>query len=837
MPYLDSALVIAKQTDNPALLETIYYEIGVTLLLGYKLEASLDSLNKGLHYSALNDYRKRGDILYRIASVLFQMDRYSEALEVISEIENDPTGTNKNALIKSIAMKGQIYYYLDLLDLAYSTLMRTKELSGEELHRKAAITLGSVLMDLKRYEEAIKSYETAWKGYEKETSNVLVKSFILYRMGRLYSFVGNRDKSRELYERALEYVNMGNKVNNAYYRMNIYIYMIKTELDFGYLKNAVDYMKLFENENLDNPEVNSQYLRLWAEIYKKKAEADSALYYLRRTAKIEEERRGGLNVESFRVGYMGLKAYIYRDMASLFLKKYKQDTTQKALVDSAFHYLSSVQNRAAEDFIKQRKSGLVETSKDSIYIEARQKVEHLQKRLRSVFDRQERSKLLEKLEYARYDLLDSRMHLVDSVTLSQKQILRSTDEMRGALRKLDANAVVYFLHNDESHAFLLTPEKEELISLPAHPDTISKHVELLMKPFAEIPESANIPFNASSAHFLYRALVFPVEKFFSRKTIILIPDGSLQSLSFSMLLKEQPRRDYFYPGESDIPDSSFLVMDYDMSYAPGTNWYQNLSIAESRFNPHNVAAFGAVESIPGVQTSQSRFASFGLWAPLLYARKELDQLKSLLPDIKIFSDEAATPTQFFSQLKQADVVHLASHAFADTTYDAFSGLVLSAEEDNDGLVMGYEMDRRIVSSKLITLSACETGRGQIVSGEGVLGMPRLFLRSGAQTIVMTLWRIDDRFTADFMPQFYDALLTQKLAAGPALSETQRRVLKGTKQQYKHPVYWAAFNVYGNAHLQAEPESKQNYLLVFAAIIVFLFSAYYLTKRAAQRHSS
>jgi CHAT domain-containing protein len=169
----------------------------------------------------------------------------------------------------------------------------------------------------------------------------------------------------------------------------------------------------------------------------------------------------------------------------------------------------------------------------------------------------------------------------------------------------------------------------------------------------------------------------------------------------------------------------------------------------------------------------------------------------------MFSRESATKAVFFKEAPQYQIVHMATHAFVDTTFDAFSGLILATTSDStdDGMLMGYEIADLDLSCDLVTLSACETGGGKRIVGEGVLGLPRLLLGAGAQSVLMTLWKVDDKFTAKLMPLFYYKLFKEKQSKSEALSEAKRWILDKKIPEgnfyYQHPVYWAAFTLYGD----------------------------------------
>lgn len=174
------------------------------------------------------------------------------------------------------------------------------------------------------------------------------------------------------------------------------------------------------------------------------------------------------------------------------------------------------------------------------------------------------------------------------------------------------------------------------------------------------------------------------------------------------------------------------------------------------------------------------------------------QCKALLRDE---AEESAVK----SQLNQA-LVHIATHGFfmederapgADPMLS--SGLLLAGVSDkqessdqDDGILTAYEiMNLSLTDLKMVVLSACETGLGEIASGEGIYGLQRAFFVGGAQSVVMSLWKVDDAATKDLMTTFYREYLKNGNKREAFLS-AQRKI----KKKYKDPIYWGAFVMLG-----------------------------------------
>jgi CHAT domain-containing protein len=166
------------------------------------------------------------------------------------------------------------------------------------------------------------------------------------------------------------------------------------------------------------------------------------------------------------------------------------------------------------------------------------------------------------------------------------------------------------------------------------------------------------------------------------------------------------------------------------------------------------------------------------------------------------------------------ILHLSTHGFfcsLDSAQKAsyksnpllFSGLALAgangsirnggSDNSDDGLLTALEISGLNLSgTDLVTLSACETGMGELVSGEGVFGLRRAFHHAGAGSVLMSLWAIPDKETADLMVSFYRTWLSGRPRQS-ALRESALAVLNSTRQRsgHSHPYFWAGFVLAGN----------------------------------------
>ncbi len=155
-------------------------------------------------------------------------------------------------------------------------------------------------------------------------------------------------------------------------------------------------------------------------------------------------------------------------------------------------------------------------------------------------------------------------------------------------------------------------------------------------------------------------------------------------------------------------------------------------------------------------------------ASLPYARQEALHLADLFPAARVHIGLEASEQRFFDEVPRAEVLHMAAHAFVDDRHPAFSGIKLTAASSSagapaahqvvcDGLVQAHELLESDLCLELAVLSACETGAGALLRGEGLVGLSRAFRLAGTKSLIVSLWKVDDRATAEFMAEFYARL--------------------------------------------------------------------------------
>jgi CHAT domain-containing protein/tetratricopeptide (TPR) repeat protein len=188
-------------------------------------------------------------------------------------------------------------------------------------------------------------------------------------------------------------------------------------------------------------------------------------------------------------------------------------------------------------------------------------------------------------------------------------------------------------------------------------------------------------------------------------------------------------------------------------------------------------------------------------ARLPHTREEAAALVALAPPSESFAalDFDATEQAALSPaLGQYRYVHFATHGLLDHAHPELSGLVLSRLDRHgralDGHLRLVEIYDLKLPAELVVLSACKSGLGREVRGEGLLGLTRGFMQAGAARVAVSLWDVNDKSTAGLMKDFYRELLRQKLSPAAALRAAQMRMRQSP--EWSSPYYWAAFVLHG-----------------------------------------
>ncbi len=578
-----------------------------------------------------------------------------------------------------------------------------------------------------------------------------------------------------------------------------------------------------ENNNLEM--IVLGHLNLGNAYYKKKDLATAITEY-RQAVRFIERVDKALHAEPVRIGYLEKRNKIFKKLAACFLLRFEQNN-DRADLDSLYYWteLSKGQVLKAIRFGREaQQGGKSHEAPDGPYLQAHQRLRDAQRRLRKEATRwrtaDEWNQLLADLETAKYSLLEQRLCEADPLADEYHDasfVAQPFANLQAYLARTHCGLLLYSLGEEASFVLAATGDSASVVRLQVNPTSLGRMIDSLMTPFHRVEEHSGFQteFHADLAHRLYQLLIEPVERTMSLpQRLVIIPDLALANLPMEILLTQPPPKPTYLPTEEHPYARDFLLHRYVFFYNPTAALLQANAMpacAESNMlvlaNP-----FEGKGELADKQVSL-RHRTGWRFDPLPFAEIEAEKIKQIRPSAKILSRSNASESFFMQEASQYPLIHIATHAFVDTTFDSFSGLILAAGKDTteDGILMGYEISALDLNCDLVVLSACETGRGKLVHGEGVLGLPRQFLAAGAETVLMSLWKVDDKFTSELMPAFYEHFLKGRQSKAEALSQAKLTLLNhpttNSGVHYQHPLFWASFVLFGDPGFEVTPTKK------------------------------
>lgn len=303
------------------------------------------------------------------------------------------------------------------------------------------------------------------------------------------------------------------------------------------------------------------------------------------------------------------------------------------------------------------------------------------------------------------------------------------------------------------------------------------------------------------------------------ESLVIVPDGNLSKLPFEALLTKDVQ-------QKSTPDFSalpYLIKEHNVHYElSATMYYQEKSLQSA------------------LETSGTGLMAF---APVFAEPQELDLFKTETRDplptdldvengrdvtldgkyvkalpgtaeevqsiVKMFQEKGETVSAYLFQeasekqlkssaLKKQQYIHIATHGFINEKQPDLSGLMFypNSSDSEDHILYSGEVYGLNLNADLVVLSACETGLGQVARGEGLLGLSRAFRYAGADHLIVSLWKVEDKATANLMAGFYKDLLE---AESPHFTQPLHRSKLDmiASKTYSHPYYWSAFVLIGS----------------------------------------
>jgi len=396
-------------------------------------------------------------------------------------------------------------------------------------------------------------------------------------------------------------------------------------------------------------------------------------------------------------------------------------------------------------------------------------------------------------------------------------------------KQLTGDQLYLQYHVTESllHIFILTSSSNNIIQVELQPD-FNESLEKFTAFFAGGPGAnpANLNPDFSAAAFtLFKYLIMPVERFFSKKELIIIPDGRLFYIPFDVLITSPP--DSLQRSYSGL---SYLIKKYPVTYSYSASMF--LKSLEIRQRPaiYALAAFAQSFKKQFYTYSASNLAETTTrneqLSPLPGVTDEVNQILDIIPGDAFF-DTLATEYRFKNLAGKYLGLHVATHGIIDNEHPMYSKLVFAADSvhDEDGDLYIWELFNMEMNAEMAALSACNTGFGKLHTGEGVMTLARGFMYAGVPSLLISLWNVNDASTAAIMSRYYFYLKagdTKHLA----LQKAKLDFLASGDDILSNPFFWGGFVHLGNTHAVNFENPLKTRLMIVGLVLTGLIAGYF-----------
>jgi len=798
------------------------------------------------HPELAKDYNNIAIVYYYQGDYQRALDYMKNAVNVLQKFY----GENHKLVAAGYNNVGVVYSEIGKLNKAADYLEKAlaikKRILGKD-HPDIAIAyqnLGALYYDMKDYDQAISDYKKSValhrahfpKGHPKLADD--------------YANLGQAYVKKEEYKKALGYyqkdlnINLKflasnhpyigdtyNKIGEAYLKLQNY------PMALNYLEKALPiFVRGYSKESgLQNPsldqvvypekllktlELQAEALRNYSRQKNDPGLLDQSLHTYLQAVQLIEKLQYSLSRE-------GSKFLLRKQTHELFQKGFKtaftlaRKTGNVNYKEYAFYFAEKSKDQILLEQLQETNAEHFTGIPDSLIRRGRLLETHLtrlQQKLTSLTGTPQQSDSLQRvaLEDSLFDIhraLEAHIRGLEKsypkyYSLKYRHTTVPSWQVRQQLLKPKQTMVEYFMGQDSLYAFVMSQKQfhlKEMASDSLLTDDIRQYRQTIKeqgKPY----EFAKI------SHRLFQKLFEPIKDLIPGRRLLVITDGPLDLLPFESLVTKNPTK-----GQSfQFQKLAYLIDDYTLSYAPSaiylsmrTKFGDSVSQSQQRKE-----FLGFAPGFTDLTNSKQRSLYPNLERPLNalpLSKTEVKKLRTMFDkphgfwsflksdkDVAdVFVDDEATEENFKSlPLSNYQYIHLATHAFISENKPSQSAIVFAAPQDQreDGILHASEIYNLQLDARLVTLSACNTGIGKIVRGEGMMSLSRAFQYAGARNLLVSLWNVDDRSTARLMVDFYKQN-EGGYSMPQALREAKLSLIE--QGQYASPRYWAPFVFIGS----------------------------------------
>jgi CHAT domain-containing protein/Tfp pilus assembly protein PilF len=763
---------------------------------------AMDFINQG------NVYLGKGDIYKRAGDNLKALEMYNKALTFFKKAGQQIGQGNV------YHSKGDIYSRIGKNSMALKMFEKALpffEKTGYHVSQvNVCLGKGYIYSGIGENSLALDMYDKALPFFEKARQQI-GRGNVYLGKGYIYLNNGSQSRALEMYEKALPFFE---KVGYPIGQGNVYLSKGAIYLYTGNKNNALEMFNkaLFFYKKSGDIYSESNALCGKAKVLEKMGKKDEALdLFEKGIAKLEKVRMQTVFPE-MKKNFMGTcyKQYIE---AVIFMLENKYD-------EKGFKYSESMRARV---FLDQMAEGLVKLEK-GLKPELKEKRDNqaaklslLSKQIHQTHGGEEEKKLLELKEQYRktgreFEDLLVKIRLNNPLYASVRYPEPITvPALQTEVLKKGEILVQYLITPDKLYVFLISKESFEVIPIKLK----EKEIKSITRRYLQVVGENDSNGITRYGKILYQKLFKPLElSLKNNNTIIIVPDGELARIPFEALIldREKSGQPVYLLGKYHIKyvQSATLLSVLRKHYRRNKETKSFVGIGDPVYDYGNfkqgkleqgtlIRSPGKGSEIRAINRSRYTRAG-GIMKRLPHSGEEVSSIGRLFEKMKqkwvvYLRDQASEEKAKASEMKDFDFIHFACHGLLN---DEFQGLLLSQlpadKYKEDGYLTLNEIMNCDFNAKLVVLSACQTGSGKLVKGEGVTGLTRAVMYAGTPAVIASLRNVDDTATKELMVKFYRNMLEKDLDKTEALRQAKLELLKNEK--YRSPLYWSAFVMYG-----------------------------------------
>ncbi len=826
LKYYEQALRLSREVGDRRGQATALNNIGsVYADLGDDRDGALRSYKQALSLSEeLGDRRGQAVTLSNIGRFYADLDEQEQALKYYKDALRYELDDRRGQAV-TLNNIGRVYADLGEQEQARTSYEQALSLSqklGDRRGQAAALNnIGRVDSDLRKWEQARTSYAQALS-LSQELGDRRGEAAALNNIGRVYAALGEQEQARTSYEQALSLSKkVGDRRGEAAALNNIgRVYADLREWEQA-LTSYNDALSL--SQAVGDRAVEADTLNNIGRVERKQGNWEVALKRIDKAIEIVENLRVKITSPELRISYFATKQDIYQFKIDLLMELHKQNPSTgydiKALVTTERSRARSLIELLAESKADIQAGIELDLLKSERDLDRRRDIlERAKEKLASIKDSDAARSDLDRqinLIIKEQEELRTKIGIVSPNYAALKFPEPLTSE--GIQKVLDDDTLLltYFLGVDRSYLWLVSKTKIQSYELPKRSEIEEQAQEFYDRQKIDPRKAAK---DRQSGLDLSKILLpLAVANELDKKRLLIVADGALQSIPFATLpLCKDATCNNPSPlitNNEIVNAPSISTIDIIRTPNPRRKHTKTLAvIADPVFGTYNELCQAEPECkkselIAQVQSkslAEEQFDRSGIRLGRVFGtRDSADKILNLVEqeNMKLkqvgFDANLAFVTND-PELGKYRYILFATHGIFNPEQPEFSGLVLSRVDKYGKFVRGFLQLNDIfnlkLSADLVVLSACETGLGKEIKGEGSIGLTRGFMYAGAPRVVVSLWKVSDDGTAELMKKFYTNILQKKLTPAAALRAAQLAMSQDTK--YSDPYYWAGFTLQG-----------------------------------------